>query len=245
MARIPKDWIKKVKDLVSSEIVAHPPVIGVIGVSGVGKSSTLNALFKTELPVSNTVACTKFFTEKSLNVAFKKGSKSEGSTSLSVIDAPGLGEDINLDPEYLQMYRDNLDRCDVILWVMTARNRAIALDQLYLKELLAFKDKIVFGINQVELIEPQAWNLNINYPEALQIKNMAIIEQDKKEKLEGIIGGEISICSYSAHKKYNLELLFSHIIARCPNNRKWVFEGLKNFHFSDFLPADIKQQITL
>jgi hypothetical protein len=41
------------------ELRQHPPTIGLVGVSGVGKSSTINRMFKTNLPISHTVACTK------------------------------------------------------------------------------------------------------------------------------------------------------------------------------------------
>lgn len=45
--------------LIGAEVQAKPPTIRLVGVSGVGKSSTVNATFKTRLPVSHTVACTK------------------------------------------------------------------------------------------------------------------------------------------------------------------------------------------
>lgn len=94
-------------------------------------------------------------------MSFKRGNAKDEELSLIVIDAPGLGEDIDNDPRYLEMYKTNLVQCDVILWIMTGRNRAVALDQMYLQQLSDFYSKIVFGINQVELVEPQAWNLKL------------------------------------------------------------------------------------
>jgi predicted GTPase len=236
---------KEIQDLrqeILKEVSAKPPTIGVIGVSGVGKSSTLNSLFKTNLPISDTIACTKEFRAEPLSLQFKQGYAKDDKVSLIVIDAPGLGEDIFKDPEYLEMYKTNLINCDVILWVMTARNRAIALDQMYLQKLNTFYPKIVFGINQVELIEPQLWNTNINLPMNKQLENIEAIEKDKKEKIENIIKNKIKICSYSAKNKYNLEELFGLIIDNCPQNRKWIFDGLKNFHYTDFLPEEIRNQ---
>ena len=238
--KLTEEDIKELRQEILKEVSAKPPTIGVIGVSGVGKSSTINSLFKTNLKTSDTIACTKKFRRESLKLEFQQGYAKNEKVSLVIIDAPGLGEDIFKDPEYLEMYKTNLIECDVILWVMTGRNRAIALDQIYLQQLTDFHSKIVFGINQVELIEPLLWNERINLPMEQQLKNIEIIQTDRKEKIEKIIKTDIKLCSYSAKKKYNLEELFGLIIDNCPPNRKWVFDGLKNFHYTDFLPEEIR-----
>lgn len=243
--KITENDIRAIREEILKEVFSKPPTIGVIGVSGVGKSSTLNSLFKTNLATSDTIACTKEFRIESLSMSFKRGNAKDEELSLIVIDAPGLGEDIDNDPRYLEMYKTNLVQCDVILWIMTGRNRAVALDQMYLQQLSDFYSKIVFGINQVELVEPQAWNLKINLPTKQQLKNIEIIENDRREKLRKIMGKEINICSYSAKTKYNLEELFGLIIDNCPINRKWIFDGLKNFHYTDFLPEEIRKQIKI
>jgi small GTP-binding protein len=227
---------------ISRTLVTNPPTIGLVGVSGVGKSTTINTLFKTNLPVSDTVACTKEFQTIPLDLKFDNENIKNFVTKLWIIDAPGLGEDTNFDADYIRRYKENLKHCDVILWIMTGKNRAIALDQQYLKELLDFHSKIIFGINQVELIEPQDWNTKINLPSKRQMENIKIIEQDRKEKIEKILQRKIRICSYSAKTKYNLEELFSLLINSCSESRKWIFNGLKGFHYTDFLPENIREQ---
>lgn len=225
------------------ELNKKPPTIGMIGVSGVGKSSTLNAMFKTNLAVSHVVACTKNFEANDLEVSLKQGVGKGQKIQLRVIDAPGLGENINLDPTYLKMYRENLPQCDVILWILTARNRAIALDQMYLKELSEFTNKMVFGINQIDLIEPRDWNEKLNLPSLEQEKNLEIITKDRKKKLEEIIGREISIIPYSANSKYQLQELFTALVDASPKERSWIFSGLKGFSPEDFLPAEVRDKI--
>ena len=225
------------------ELTERPPTIGLVGVSGVGKSTTINTLFKTDLPISDTIACTKKFQVVRLHLEVNNGNAQGHETKLHVIDAPGLGEDINLDPDYIQNYKENLEQCDVILWIMTGRNRAIALDQQYLKQLSDFYYKMVFAINQVELIEPAEWNDKINLPTSKQTENILEVERDRKEKIESIVKDKIKICSYSAKTKYNLEELFGLLIDNCPDNRKWIFNGLKNFHYQDFLPDGVLQEI--
>jgi hypothetical protein len=234
--------IEELRKEILNEVTKKPPTIGLIGVSGVGKSSTINALFKTNLAISDTVACTKEFSATNLGLKLTKGYGKDLGVSLRVYDAPGLGESKFNDPEYLKMYEKNLPECDVILWVMTARNRAVALDQMYLEKLIQFHKNMVFGINQVDIIEPRGWNEKINLPLEIQQKNITDIEKDRKNKIMDIVKQNIAICSYSAQRKFNLEELFGLIIDNCPENRKWIFDGLKNFHYTDFLPENLRNK---
>lgn len=80
---------------VLEEITRHPPTIGVIGTSGVGKSSTINTLLGPALPTSDTVACTKEFWSVSAELAFTHGNARGLAAHFQVIDAPGLGEDVD------------------------------------------------------------------------------------------------------------------------------------------------------
>lgn len=233
----------KIKRAIIEEILNRPPTIGVIGASGTGKSSTINAMFKTNLAISHVVACTKEFRDVNLRVNVTSGQAQGEGTLLRIVDAPGLGEDVSRDPLYLEMYRKNLVRCDVILWVLAARNRAIALDQMYLKELKEFADRIVFGINQVDLVEPMDWNQRINLPSKEQEMNIHVITDDRKEKLQSVLGRELQVVPYSAKVKYNLQELFTILVESCPKPRAWIFSAIKGFRPDDFLPEAARDRV--
>jgi predicted GTPase len=231
-----QDMIVEILDLAQREITERPPTIGLVGVSGVGKSSTINALFRTRLAMSDTVACTKQFESIDLSLNFVRGQLKSAGTSLRIIDAPGLGEDLVKDAEYLAMYEEHLPSCDVILWVMSARNRAVALDQHYLKQLARFHGRIVFGINQADIVEPMDWRERINLPSRRQESNLRIIEQDRREKLQSVLGRDAPIVCYSSRYGYRLPLLFRTLLEACPPERRWIYEGLRNFNHRDFIP---------
>lgn len=241
--RLTKDEVAKLRAAISKEVIENPPTIGLVGVSGVGKSYTINTLFKTNLPTSDTVACTKEFESIDLALKFTSGEMKELPVQLRVIDAPGLGEDVYQDPNYLQMYSEHLPACDVILWILAARNRAMALDQSYLSKLESFHDRMVFAINQVDIVEPMDWNRVINLPSEKQLENIDTIVADRESKLSQIIGVKTKVEPYSAKHGYRLEELFTAIITTTKMKRRWILDNLKNFNFRDFIPKELLAKI--
>jgi predicted GTPase len=224
----------RAESAIREEMARRPPTVGVVGVSGTGKSSTINALFKTDLPISHTTACTKEFRNVDLAVHATQGPTAGDRQLLRIVDAPGLGEDVRRDPDYLKMYRDSLPACDVILWVITARNRAIALDQRYLEQLAPFHDRIVFGVNQVDIIAPMNWERRVNLPSPEQEDHLAEILHDRQERLAGTLGAARPVIGYSASRRYRLQELFTELLRSCPNERSWIFSAIKNFRHDDF-----------
>lgn len=236
----------ELKAKIEKEIKTSPPTIGVIGLSGVGKSTTINTLFKTSLPVSDTVACTRNFESMDFQLSFK----SEDAKSLAlnratirVVDAPGLGEDIENDKKHLKMYQKNLPNCDVILWILAARNRAVALDQMYIEKLKKFHKKMIFGINQVDLVEPINWNKRINLPSEEMESNIGIIIEDRKQKIQNSIKENIRIMGFSAKCGYRLEQLFNMLIGACSKDRQWLMASLKGFSYTDFYPKELLDKV--
>lgn len=234
---------RQMEAAILKEFVGRPPTVGLVGVSGTGKSTTINSMFKTALPISHVVACTKKFRASDLQVTVQTGAAAGNSAVLRVIDAPGLGEDTRLDPTYLKLYRDHLAECDVIVWVLAARNRAIALDQMYLEKLQDFSERMVFGINQVDIVEPRNWSVRMNLPSPAQEQNIATITEDRKSKIEATLGRSIEIVPYSAASKWQLQELFTTLIKAAPRTRAWMFDALKAFRYDDFIPEAVRAQV--
>ena len=236
---------RQVIDAIRGELAKKPPTIGVIGVSGVGKSSSINRLCNTNLPVSHTRACTKEFEATDVSVSLKNRVAGDMSVAMRVVDAPGLGEDMRLDPKYLRMYEQHLPDCDVILYVLSARNRAIALDQQYLEMLNLKKRKVVVGINQVDLVEPRNWNERINLPSDEQDAHIAEIVADRREKLAPLLAKGSAFVPYSAERGFGLSALFEALVRLADPKRDWLLAGLKGFTLEDEFSVEVLAQAKL
>lgn len=211
------------------ELRDRPPTIGVIGLSGVGKSSTINAMFGTSLPVSSTIRGTAQFIESRIPAVEKEVFGEKVQTAIHVFDAPGLGEDMDLDDAYKRQYKNHLRKCDVALWVLAGRNRALALDQRYLAALKGHLPNLVVGINQVDLVDPVDWNEATNLPSPGQRAAIEAIVADRGARMQRILGKPVQTLAYSATRYYGLHELFLACLANAPDHRRWMFDLVRSF----------------
>ena len=93
-----------------TQLTHYEPVIGIMGKTGAGKSSLCNALFAGEVsPVSDVAACTREPLRFRLQV---------GERYMTLVDLPGVGESGARDTEYAGLYREQLPRLDLVLWLI-------------------------------------------------------------------------------------------------------------------------------
>jgi len=135
----------------SEEITGKPFRVAIIGQSGVGKSSTLNAVFGLDLPTSDIEEGTTEIIEKIFPM--------RDGFNLSIYDMPGLLQSRKKDKEYIEMYKEILPKCDVIVYIIKANSRNIGDDCRILKDIVlpicnesSVKDNLIIAVNKVDII---------------------------------------------------------------------------------------------
>ncbi|ELC6412305.1 TPA: GTPase family protein [Enterobacter hormaechei subsp. steigerwaltii] len=112
------------------------------------KSSLCNTLFAGEIsPVSDVAACTREPLRFDLQL---------GKRSMTIVDLPGVGESGERDAEYAALYRAQLPRLDLVLWLIKADDRALAVDEHFYHQVIGepYRHKVLFVICQSDKVEP-------------------------------------------------------------------------------------------
>lgn len=131
-----------------NQLTRYEPMIGIMGKTGAGKSSLCNALFVGEVsPVSDVAACTREPLRFRLQI---------GERYMTLVDLPGVGESGVRDTEYATLYRQQLPRLDLVLWLIKADDRALAVDEHFYRQVIgeAYRHKVLFIISQSDKVEP-------------------------------------------------------------------------------------------
>jgi len=197
----------RLERLVSQERATNPPRVVVIGKAGVGKTTTINNLFSAEFRVSHALRGTSAAQLKEFGL--------RGGGVLHIVDMPGLGEGLVEDKIFEEIYREELPKADVILYVLEADERLLGEDQRIFNEVIlpALADgkgrSLVVGLNKVDLLGPGSWDTALNYPDEELEKAIHGRCTDIARKLASQVRGleAKNINYYSAELRYRLDEL--------------------------------------
>ncbi len=189
-------------------LTKYEPVIGIMGKTGAGKSSLCNSLFAGNVtPVSDVTACTR----EALYFRLYNGNH-----SLVLVDLPGVGESEIRDEKYKALYRNILPELDLIIWVIKADDRALAVDENFYRNVLgnSFQNKVLFVINQADKTEPcHEWNSANNQPSPQQIANLALKFKDITRLMQPIN----PICAISVKTNWNITEMVELMVESLPD----------------------------
>lgn len=196
------------------DVLNYHPKVGILGKTGSGKSSLCNAIFGSDAAkIDDVKGCTRKPQEILLTFGNDK--------NITLVDVPGVGENIERDAEYLDLYKSLLPRLDLLVWVVKADDRALSVDEsVMLKELKPMLDgkPFVVAINQVDRLNPlREWDSVSNQPGNQQKKSIEektnIVAEFFSLKLEQVI-------AVSAVEKYNLTKLVEGMVFALPSSQK-------------------------
>ena len=137
---------------------SKPLSVAIMGQTGVGKSSLLNALFGAGLTVGDARPTTKV--PEPIHVHGSSGHP------ITFWDMPGIGESVDADESYLSLYRTKLLESDVVIWAMHSDSRSTLTDSQALQHLLADTPptersklfaKITFVLTKADILTPPPW----------------------------------------------------------------------------------------
>lgn len=242
------DIVKLQEGVVAEIEKVKPPTIAIIGFCGVGKSSTLNALFNAGCATSDVGACTQ--REERVQGRLEKYIGLKGDVFF--YDMPGLGESIKKDPKHYATYERVLPKADVIIWLFHAGDRSMTPMQNALQKLTQrigteFTRKLVFAINKADAIAPgeNDWNEKFNVPSQKQKENLAEFERYVLERVREVLPRwNGPIVSYSAKRRYRLEQLMTKLVEAMPRDRIWTLEQLAAVaDYEETIPSEYRELI--
>ncbi|EAS9163888.1 GTPase family protein [Salmonella enterica subsp. salamae] len=185
----------------------YEPVIGIMGKSGAGKSSLCNALFHGEVSlVSDVNACTR----DALHFRLRSGRH-----SLLLIDLPGVGESGQRDQEYRALYRRMLPQMDLVMWVIKADDRALAVDEQFWHDVMQpYQQQVLFVLNQADKIEPcHEWDTATGSPSPQQQENL----KAKQAAIISMFKPRHPVCVVSACSGWGIEEMVATMMRCLPD----------------------------
>lgn len=150
-----------IRRMIEEELIAQrnkPFVVSIMGQTGVGKTSLINALFHTKLKVDAVRPTTKEIERVTI--------KNAKQHMVVFCDMPGIGESEQADSVYLAEYRKQLLESDVVIWAIHADNRSTVFDMQTIKCLLkdmepekrsALMSKMTFVLTKADLLMQSPW----------------------------------------------------------------------------------------
>lgn len=200
----------------------------VVGGTGSGKSSTLNALLQKQVAKVG----------HGVDPETKEIASYKLNDFLRFHDSAGLGDGKLTDEMYakkiieelrkvIQVQGTNFGFIDIVLVILDAGTRDMGTAFRMLENVVTRSidaDRIIVALNQADMaMKGRNWNNQNNSPEKLLIEFLQEKSDSIKRRIKESTGLSIGTpVYYSALHLYNIDELFMHIIRHMPNSRRII-----------------------
>jgi len=204
----------------------RPLDVLLVGATGVGKSSTLNALFGGKIAKVG----------EGVDPETMQVGHYELNDSLRIWDSPGLGDGVASDKSHAKIITDNLCQTythddgqwgfiDLVLVILDGSSRDMGtsyrlLEQVILKNIQP--ERVIVAINKADMaMSGRSWDRSIGKPEEKLLNFLENKATSTQNRLYEATSLKIKKpVYYSADKGYNLNALMDTVIAHIPNGKR-------------------------
>lgn len=221
---------EQIKSKIQEDLDKPVKIIGA-GQAGVGKSTLLRSIFdikEEDIPSDITTDPTSAETDsfESFQIENEDGFKIEFT------DGPGLGESLSRDEELIPKWIEEIQKHDLLYWVIDASSRDIAHIQSNMDKILdetGYRDRIVVVLNKIDQIELEredrnkgieGWNEKYNVPTDELEAQIEKRTTDIVQKLSNVGIPEDQVIACSALKRWNHEEVLDKIIENLPEEKQ-------------------------
>ena len=228
-----------------------------VGGTGVGKSSTINALFQNEGKNENSAPVGDSTRPETMDIKHY-----EINDNLIIWDSPGLGDSPEKDEAHKKKIAEILRRkddhgqplIDLVFLILDASTRDFSSAYTLIEGVIIPNlhnddhDRLLIGLNQADhAMKGYAWNKAENCPEEKLVKHLDELATTVKERIKKGTNLDIEPVYYSAgcvidgerhSQPYNLTKLLSFILAHLPKKKRAVIaehinDDKTNFRYND------------
>ena len=221
--------IQDIRQTLQNRCMLYPLDVALVGATGVGKSSTLNALFGEAVAKVGTGVApeTQVVSEYRVNDVFR------------VHDSAGFGDGLAADVKHATHLSDLLLKSfvqidaqrngfvDLALVILDGSSRDLGTTFKLLEQVVLSciePERVIVAINQADMaMKGRFWNDHTKQPEMELLTFLQEKAQSTQQRIKQSTGLQISQpVFYSASQNYNIDVLCNHIIAHIPRGRRLV-----------------------
>ncbi|WP_322527980.1 GTPase [Salinicola sp. LHM] len=253
LSELSNEELRKIRDRIRQTKIN----VLLVGGTGVGKSSTINALFQSHEKKSDAVVG-EGTTPETMEIG------DYALENLVIWDTPGLGDSPEKDKAHQEKIVDLLHRkdennqplIDLVFLILDAGSRDFSSAYILIRDVIlpnldeSDQNRILIGLNQADqAMKGHYWNKEENKPESKLVERLDELSQTVKNRIKNDTGLDIDPIYYSAgcmiggevlSRPYNLQKLLSFILDRLPKKKRVTIAFNINKNEANFQSNDGK-----